>query len=249
MKHFFYPLFFVFALTSFTLVSAFGFSPSSLEFELSQNKTSCKNIILDSDSAVIEVSDKWALNLEDEWKASLFNEDAQSHGIAIDYDNELGLGEEELEVCLSGSEVGEYHGVILMEEQKQGDSVIQMGVWLKVVITQEVEVALEDFDSRDVDSSTRSPSGSPRSNAVALEENDTQVDTVEESEVDNTSSSTGFVGVTVLKNDEEKRDIVAITGGVIGGESSFGKWGIMFSVAFIGAVVGLVFYGKRRSIV
>ncbi|MEK6875539.1 MAG: hypothetical protein AABX30_02555 [Nanoarchaeota archaeon] len=118
-------------------VMAVSFSPSSLTYNLKLNQQECKTITLGSDSETITISDSWAENKDVEWKVSLFDKTASEHGISINYPEELSLDEREVEVCLSGANLGEYHGVLLMKEEQQGNSIIQMGVWLKVIISNE----------------------------------------------------------------------------------------------------------------
>ena len=132
-------LFFLFIILLSQFVVAVGFSPSSLVFNLNQNVEECKKIILDSESEKITVYDKWAENATAEWKASAFNKSASEHGISINYDNELSREEREVEVCLSGRKIGEYHGIIIFQQQQEGNSIIQIGVWLKVVISEKTE--------------------------------------------------------------------------------------------------------------
>ncbi len=121
------------------LAGASGFSPSSLVFNLGPNQEECQIITITSNSLTINVDDKWATNSDVEWKVSLFNSSAEEHNLNINYDNSLGEEERELQVCLSGSELGEYHGVIIMKEEQQGNSVVQMGVWLKVVVAENID--------------------------------------------------------------------------------------------------------------
>lgn len=119
-----------------TQVTATGFSPSSLIYNLKVEEKQCKTITLISDSDKISVSDTWAENKDIEWKVSLFNKTANYHSISINYPSGIISPENKVEVCLSGNEVGEYHGVILLREEQQGNSIIQMGVWLKVTIAE-----------------------------------------------------------------------------------------------------------------
>src|SRR3989344_2627840 len=129
-------LFFIFLfIITINGVTATGFSPTSLIFDLKPNEKSCQTITISSNSSEISVSDKWAENKDIDWSVGLFESSASSHGISINYDPELSINEREVEVCLSGSNLGEYHGVILLNEKQEGKSVIRMGVWLKATIS------------------------------------------------------------------------------------------------------------------
>jgi len=140
----FYFLFFLFLLITLNGVLATGFSPGSLIFELEQNQEECKTITIMSESDSIEVNDIWAENKDVEWKVSLFEKDSNYHNIDINYNNQLVIEERSVDVCLSGSEIGEYHGVILLKQEQEGNSVVQMGVWLKVTISEKQQTPLEE---------------------------------------------------------------------------------------------------------
>lgn len=117
-------------------VLASSFSPSKLTLNSEIGEKVCGKIILDSDSETITVNDLWAENENTDWKVSLFNKDAKYHKLSVDYDSELFSDEREVEFCVSGKKAGEYHGVILLREAQEGNSIIQMGVWLDVAITE-----------------------------------------------------------------------------------------------------------------
>ena len=117
---------------------AVGFSPTKLEYNLDVGEEECKIVTLSSDSATIAVSDLWAENKDIDWKVSLFETPSSEHRLNLVYD-ELLEGEDEVQVCLSGNKAGEYHGVLLLREEQQGNSIVQMGVWLKAVIEENQE--------------------------------------------------------------------------------------------------------------
>lgn len=214
------PLFFIFLLImTLGVVTASGFSPSSLTFSLEGGEEECQTVTVTSDSEKIEVSDKWAENKDSEWSVSGFQTSSSAHGISIKYDNELSLIEREVDVCLSGSKVGEYRGVLLLQEEQEGSSVVQMGIWLKVIISE------KDIGSVESDSSGPSGSGGglgiPSSNY--LESNFSLEETlVSEDSIEN----------------------VPITGSVVGGSSNMSK--IIY--IFVGLLlIGLIFTIFRRK--
>ena len=133
MRRIFITFLFLFMLSG---VMAIGFSPSSLIFELEPGVKNCGIISVSSDSSAIGVDDKWASDVDVEWNVGLFDTEASDHGISINYDDELLADEREVEVCLSGEEVGEYHGVIVLREEQEGSSIVQMGIWIKLTIKQ-----------------------------------------------------------------------------------------------------------------
>ncbi|MFA4952973.1 MAG: hypothetical protein WC584_02015 [Candidatus Pacearchaeota archaeon] len=199
MKSFIFFIFLILILT--TQVSAVGFSPSSLTFNLKPGESECKMISINSESETITAEDKWAENKNVEWKVSEFDTDASSLGISIDYPNELSLDEREVQVCLSGENLGEYHGVLLLREEQQGNSIIQMGIWLKVIISNEPTQS----------SSTSSSSGGSSTNSgtaiQTLSDNTTkntqqkQITNEEnKSEIENSGITGGTIGVSIIKN-------------------------------------------------
>src|SRR3989344_4106306 len=127
MKNYF--IFFFFILFLITGVSASGFSPSSLIFEMSKNEQECQNIYLSSESSKIFVSDVWAENENSEWMVKNFKKSPSEHGLSVSYDKDLGIDEREVKVCISGVDDGEYHGAIVFREEQEGDSIVQMAVW------------------------------------------------------------------------------------------------------------------------
>jgi len=130
----FFFLFFIIFLFS-SVVLAIGFSPSSLTFNLNKGQEECKDITVSSESPTITVSDKWAENKDVAWNVNLFDETANVHGINLDYPNKINSDDNVVKVCLSGEDEGEYHGVILLQEEQTGNSIIQMAVWIKAIIS------------------------------------------------------------------------------------------------------------------
>ena len=133
-KYVFCFFIFLFILVSTNIVTSVGFSPINLDFEVEQNQEACKVITIESDSEIIKVSDKWAENKDIEWKVSNFDQTADYHGLTIYHPSELTAEERQVNVCLSGNQLGEYHGVVLMQEEQEGNSIVQMGVWIKAII-------------------------------------------------------------------------------------------------------------------
>lgn len=218
-------LFFLFIfIISLSYAQAVGFSPTSLIFNLEPGEKNCKIVSLTSESPIITVVDNWALDYNVEWEVGLFKEDSSSHGIDISYDNELDLDERKVEVCLSGSEVGEYHGVLLLSEQETGNSVTQMGIWLKVVIGEGEENVGSDQSGEGVISG-----GSVTGNVVVnnLKEDGDSQENLEEVDVSKVKGVTGNVAGGGLVKSNYK---------VIGG----------FLVGLV--VIGVVVFNKRKNI-
>ena len=232
MKIKFFLLFITLTLFGLNTAQAVGFSPSSLTFELEQGQEGCKMITIDSESEKITASDSWAENESVEWKVSSFNTKAEEHEITINYDNELFIDEREVEVCLSGNKIGEYHGVLLFKEEQQGSSIVQFGVWLKVLISEKPAV------SSGGSSGGGSGSGSGGGGGIVAAKNSTT-----------NSSGIEFENLEASAETEEETQedyVSGITGGAIWGNINAKK--LIVPGLIILAIAGLVIYNKRKKI-
>lgn len=209
---------------SITNVIASGFSPTSLVFNLNVGEQDCKTITITSDSETISVSDLWAKNKDVEWKVSLFNESAGFHGISIDYDDKLNIDERQVEVCLSGNKIGEYHGVVLLKQGQEGNSIVQMGVWLKVTITEKQEEITTPAQTNAGGSSGGGGSIPAKTNT--------------------TNSTTQNNNIKTEDSEIKEKAGVGITGAVIGGIGNPKIIGITLAIIVI---AGIIIYNKRKN--
>lgn len=120
-------------------VRAVGYSPSSLIFNLNMGEEQCKMITIDSDSEKITLSDRWAENKDVKWDVNLFKNDSSYNSLYLKYPKTLGKNEKEAKVCIKGTKKGEYHGVLLLREEQKGNSVIQLGIWIKAMVGDKVQ--------------------------------------------------------------------------------------------------------------
>lgn len=132
MKIYFFFLFIIFFISA---VSAVGFSPSSLVFKLDKNHEQCQAITLTGVTDEIDVINVWAENSQAEWKVGEFKNEASSHGLELSYSINDVENNKYIDVCVQGSKEGEYHGAIIFKQSQQGNSIVQLAVWLKVTIT------------------------------------------------------------------------------------------------------------------
>jgi len=230
----------IFSVSTLSIVSASGFSPSSLIFNLTLNEKSCQTITINSNSDTISVSDKWAVDKDIEWKVSLFNSSADSHSITISYPSEISLPENKVEVCLSGSKVGEYHGVMLLREEQQGNSVVQMGVWLKVTIT-EKQSSPPAADNSGTGGSSGGGGGSgiaPAKNATTSTPTATNIETLSETGTANEETGTS-------EEQQEQMQTSGITGAVIGTLKKPASTIIIIFIAL--AIAGAFIYNKNKN--
>lgn len=123
------------------LVSAVSFSPSSLIYNLNKSQEQCKYITLGLDSPITSITNSWAENKDIDWSIKFFNTTSESHGINIYYTQENivnGIAGK-VSVCLSGTNLGEYHGIMIIKQGQVGNSIVQLGIWLKVNITDNIK--------------------------------------------------------------------------------------------------------------
>lgn len=125
---------FLFLILLFPVAAASGFSPTNLVYLLEPNQELCQIVRLDSTSRSITVFDVWAESNDVEWNVSLFNTTAEEHNLIINYSKELSINEREVEICISGSELGEYHGAVIFRQGQEGNLIMQLAVWLKILV-------------------------------------------------------------------------------------------------------------------
>ena len=200
------------------LVLGVGFSPSSLIYNLEKGQQDCQIVSIISDSDTISIEDKWAENKDIEWKVELFETSASEHGISINYPSST--IENEIEVCLSGNNVGEYHGVLLLREEQEGNTIIRAGIWLKAIINEE-----EQEETTSPSSSTGSSGGG--GSVIIKEENKT----IEEEEKE------------TIKLEEDNQP--KIQGSVIG--DGVKKGGIIIGIVLVAIlVIQAILYVRRK---
>ena len=127
----------IFLIVFFSSIStALEFSPTNLEFNLTQNQQSCKKVFFSLDSQTV-VSNSWAQNENVPWSITRFQISAQDLGININYPTNLDSHQTEAEICISGTNTGNYRGAMIFRQGELGNSVVQFAVWLRVSISGE----------------------------------------------------------------------------------------------------------------
>ncbi|MBT4135962.1 hypothetical protein HOD75_01190 [archaeon] len=236
---FFIFVFFLIILVNTGFVLATGFSPSEIVEEINVGEEICQIINVNSDSS-ISITDKWAESVDVEWKSGLFESSAVDHGININYDNELDVDEREVEVCMSGSVIGEYHGIILLSQEQQGNSIVQMGVWVKLTIA-ETPIEEPGTPSAPPQSSSGSSSGGtalPPANNTISNDVDVTLEVVEPDVEENTNI------IEPITN-EETTNKFSITGAVIGAGKN--NYKIIIIVAVVLMVGVELIYSRRKK--
>lgn len=128
-------------LTSLTIgkITAVSFSPGSLIYNINPGEKQCQMITLTSDSEKITLTNKWAENKNIEWKTSLFDKDSSYHRITIEYPQTLSKEQRQVDVCVTPKYSGEYHGILLLTEKQKGNSIIEIGIWLKLNVSGNIQ--------------------------------------------------------------------------------------------------------------
>jgi len=221
----------VISVIMISFVCASGFSPSSLIFNLNKGQEECKKISIISNSDKITIEDKWAENKDVEWKVSLFETSASELGLSLTYPSSLSLDQRQAEICLSGSKEGEYHGVILLKEGQVGNSIIQMGVWVKATISGQNTGSSQEI-------TTAQDSG------VGVQDNDeeTAETTIPQDVTEETEQT--------ANEEQQQTTNLGITGAAIGTEN--GIWngktiGVIIGAVLVVLVVAILGYIKRRG--
>ena len=130
-------LIFLFVFLCITQTSALEFSPTNLEFNLTKNQQVCKKIFFTLDSGTT-ISDFWAGNENVPWSVTQFQTSAQDLGININYPIQISSDQTQTEICISGTRAGNYRGVLIFKQGEQGNSIVQFGVWIKLLISEEI---------------------------------------------------------------------------------------------------------------
>jgi hypothetical protein len=143
----FYFLFFIFAfLLSLNLVSAdFSLDKGKLNFNLEKGVEECQIVKVTSEdyNGDFDIRDIWPEVGEEDSSFNKYTLTAGDYNIDIthldsisDFNNEV-----EVEVCLSGSSVGEYKGALIFTPEagdEQVNVVVEKGVWLLVNVVEKV---------------------------------------------------------------------------------------------------------------
>ncbi len=204
---------------------ATGFSPSSLIFNLEPGEEECQKITFSSESSTISVSDSWALNKDVEWKVSLFNTSSGEHALSLTYPREVDGDAGKVDVCLIGSEEGEYQGILILTEEQEGTSIIQMGIWLKAVISKNTTPVTPSADTSSSSGGGGGGGGGATTTQTTSNSQETQDNEVTE---------------TIGENS-------GITGKAIQESSNTSKLGLIIGVAIIAIILVIIIYKRRKK--
>ncbi|MFH0712094.1 MAG: hypothetical protein V1889_03215 [archaeon] len=226
MKSLFFILFFIFV----GLACAGSVSPGIVNYDVSQGGEVCHSIHVDLGS--VDVFDLWAKNTSVDWNIVLFNVNSSEYGLIVDYPKVLN-SEGDIEICISGEELGEYRGAIVFRQGKQGSSIIQYAVWLNVSISEKVEEKVAPIVESPLGSSS---SGSGSGGGALLEVFDNSSQVVE-------NNSVGGMIVEVV-DEVEDFESAGVTGAVVGGR---GNWKVAVGVLVLVGVGLVLVYSRRKK--
>jgi len=179
MRYNFLFFIFYFLIIISNSVLAIEFSPGYLNYEMEINQILCKNITVNSNSDFLNISDRWSEN-EDHFKESMYYTNTSDyHGLSLDYLKVIKSGSK-FSVCISGNYSGEYHGLLIMQEEQVGSTIMRGGVWLNVSIN-------GDYSK-------------PKDSYTNIKESITAKEAVQEKTSENKSSITGSVIGIIQRN-------------------------------------------------
>lgn len=228
-------LVFLFLILSIPVVVGTGFSPSSLVYNLGQNEEECQKVSLKDVSEEIEVINVWAENTDVEWKVGNFDTDASEHGLTVTYSMDETEDGKKIDVCLSGSQSGEYHGAIVFRQEQEGTSIVQLAVWLKAII----EKSQEQTPQLSSGGGSSGGGGSGGTVTPVVKETEKENAEFEELSAEANPEQTG-------ETDMQKGP--GITGDAINDASSldFVTWRIVPVLFIAGLLIALVFVKRKK---
>ncbi|MEK6871950.1 MAG: hypothetical protein AABX16_03540 [Nanoarchaeota archaeon] len=233
MKFFLFSFFsFIILLCAASLTSASGFSPTSLIYETSMNEESCQTVHINSESEKIMVSDGWAAHYSEEWSVNGFTTPSINHGLTLTYDKELTKDERSVAVCLTAKTAGEYHGVLLLREEQEGNSVVQMGVWLKAII-------------KNSDGKVPAIIAAPKAQVNLSSEKISAEKKADEKIFDEASTVKNEIEKNARQLSESGNS--PLTANVIADENIFTKNIWVIAVFIVGILIGIIVMSQRRS--
>lgn len=231
-------LFFIFILlVSINLVYAttLSSSPSSLIFELTPNQEQCQTLTIYSSDYTEDLYSLLRWSEKDVYTTNLneFTFTAEDLNLNIDYTQEINNfdEQEEIEVCVFGSDLGVYRGSL---EYRTGSSEssgagigVGVGTWIKVTISETSENSENPLNIGGSNLGGGSSSGGSNPSTQTTENNELTLDELSTNNQENENSNPG------------------ITGGVIGaGKSSGAIIAIAFTVILIASA--LLYYKRKK---
>ncbi len=231
MKSYFFVLFFIFLVLP--SVSAVGFSPSSLTYDLQQGEEKCQVISLTDVTEQIEVTNLWAESPEVEWELANFDTLASEHDLNLFYTIDNAENGKEVNVCISGSDLGEYHGVIIFRQEQEGNSIVQLAVWLKVIITEVIQPPASSASS----SGGGGGSGGKKAGITTV--------SIQESEKETANEIAEFEELSAETETDEEEN-AGITGNAINNDERNISVVNFIPIIFIAVIIAVSIYIKRK---
>jgi len=136
-------LFFIFGLIfliNFSSCLELSVSPSEIYFIGEEGNLVCQDLKVQGFNETLVVSDRWAYSGVYEKILGLHNLSSYDLGIDLGYLKKVeAVGNDSFEVCLSGSDAGKFHGVLLFRVK---DKPAGIGIWINVEILEKEDRGL-----------------------------------------------------------------------------------------------------------
>jgi hypothetical protein len=253
---------FIFLIFSAGLVSGASLSgsPGSLEYELGVGQEKCLIFLVSSQdySGSLHSVMKWAEKDAEVSSQEDFVLDNSEIDLNVNYapENIKGLNEEEeIQVCISGDEIGEWKGSLEYRTESSGNIGVGVGTWLKVRITEKSEEEKDSQEQTPPSTTNQNNQNSAGGSGGGIIDN---ADNSSINETINADNSTTNLTQEALKENSgaplgeledegnEKRSS-GITGSIIGNNYIQNNWKKYLAGIFILAIIGFFVYKKKRD--
>jgi hypothetical protein len=216
-----------------SLVSAtLSLSTGKLYFNLNPAQQNCQKVkLISSDySGKITIRDVWTDNVS-EMNINKYGLNTDNIGITVSYQKQIDnfKDEKEVEVCLSGYEIGRYRGDLIFTPESNTNVIVEVGTWLFVNVSgaqtgtgQEQQVTISP------DNAAAAAAGNQNRQETPQAQDSQEANPTPETE---TSQSSGL----------------GITGRFISGDVDVKTAGIIIGVIIIILAIGILVYIKRRK--
>jgi len=246
MKHlFFIFLFLILSAGSISAATLSG-SPSSLNFNLEVGEENCLIFVVSSNDYSGDLNSimKWAEKDAEVSSPNDFILNNSEIDLSIVYSLESIInfdGEEEIQVCISGSEEGYWRGSLEYRTDSEGNIGVGVGTWLRVNITEKSTVSEEPQTQIPPASSNSNPSGGGGSSIKATNNS-------EEITINNSKESEVPLGELEEESEEQNSGFFRATGSTISNlaGTKAGK-GIGIVIIAIMIIAMIFFTYKRRQ--
>ena len=202
MKTIFIFIFFMFFL-SFTSASL-SINQGKMNFDLNEGEENCQTVKLMSEeyAGLITLRDVWAEDFKEGGNLHPYTLNASDHKLEIIYPNQIEEFsiEEEIEVCLTAHNSGEFKGALMFTPKSETNVVVEVGTWLLVNV-QEPQTTPSNNDG----TSSGSSSGGGSVTTKTPQKDETQ-----ELEIEQLSTEPGITGHAVKESGNQMNPLLVV---------------------------------------